>query len=505
MDNSDTSESLGAIAQIQYLHRKGRFAVPLRMKLLPSALRGATTSGDLSELYGHLQPLLRVDLKQISRGADLPADAPTHLHAFYRSLVLMRLSPDAGKADRADEVMQALFEEQPDRCANGGGLAEELANISWLNLYRSMNPGEHFDTEQARTLAAFLAKHEGEACDPYAVAAMTLLARQTEQPVVPIELLVDAAEAGLDYPQRWTLPLGDAFHCGVAANFPPDDQRKLLRSWMQLLLTSERESEGRRRVLESIFASIEQPSELFEIVNRLADVAQRTGTIGTEVLNALMKRGAAKAHGIMSCIWFEPDKVAGADAQFLIGSLLVAHDIAHQETFRQFCRRIAHIELAAGLKASVSDRVLAKTKMKQAMINLSWTTEHLRKQLKAAVDRNVQLLYLLLLAMKYFEGEQLGEASRALSLIDVAMRQNKIDPRHVTALLSDLRRDPRVGLATLIDEELIDEKSRTDQELFLLYMNLRVISQTSDRIEAIDLDNLSNTLRKLKIRDARGS
>lgn len=509
MVEMDAGQLIGAITQLQLLHRQGRFAIPLRMKLLPGGLRRKGMAQDVSDVYACLQPLLKVDLNRVSRGAELPPHAAGQLYAFYRALVQLRMASEAGKAERAQELLDALAEEldvvdaSESGAAREEGLAAELQAPSWLRLYRVLMPAAEEQLAKTRLLAQFLSQWETSADDPRAVALLTLLARQPAgQPArAALEKLV---EVGSDYPQRWALLLGEPMCDCLLRHFDAAGQQRLLVDWIALLTTSEREAEIRGELLERWLRELSAPRDLAAAVGGLADLTRQTGAVSPEILQALRLRGSVSALPILHCLRSDDGTFASPDAQFLIGRLLQAHDVAGQPAFVRFCRRVAHVELTVGLRTSLSDRLLPNSKWKQALINQAFPVDGLNKQLRASTDYHAELYYLLLLALQQFDGATLGEVTRALSLIDLAIRQNKIDPRHLALLLRDMKRDPGAGLLTLVDEERIDAKSQGDPELFLLYMNLCLISRTSERVESLDLDNLSGTLRKLKIRDARG-
>lgn len=518
----DAGRLLGEIMQLQILHRQGRLALPLRMKWMPAAPRDANAEPDIGGVFAHLQPLLKIDLNRVGRGADLPAGTAEHLYGFHRALVRLRLVPDAGKADQAEEILEALAEEldaaeqaaaapetaeddSPNASASLYDLETEWQRADWLRMYRVLRPASDPELAAVRDIAQYLARCDAEVPpgDRNTLALVTWLAKQRAAEDVE-RVLLDWVRTGLDYPQRWTWLRGDAVRELLATQLDESQRREFVLAGIRFLLTSEREAVLRLRLLADWLEQFPEARGLLDWMRGLVLLERRSGTIHPELLAAIEVRGSAGCEPMLPCLRFEDGQAASADAQFLIGRLLAAHDIACQPAFRRFCRRIAAIELTVGLRTELSERVLNNTKRKQALIARGWSSEQLVDSFRSATDSRRQLFYLLLLALRQFEGAVLGEITRALSLIDVAVRQTKIDGRHVQLLMDDLRRDPGEGLLTLVDEARIDRKAGESPELSLLYLNLRLISQTSGRADAVDIEDLSRTLRKLKLGDARG-
>ena len=515
--DADSGRLIGAVTQLQILHRQGKFAIPMRVKWLPSSLRGSAVTRDVSDVYAHLQPLLKINLSRISRGAEVPADTGEHLHGFYRSLVLLRLAPESGRAEQAEELLQALAEEldavdEADGRPGAEAYPHVLEHADWLRLYRVLAPGSEQQIQEAREITDYLVRCDDEVppCDINSLALATWLAGNDDSQSVR-DMLLGWVRSGMDYPRRWNWLRSDAFRQRLLACDEETARREFTLSSIAFLLTHQREAQRRCRLLEAWFRATSERRDptgvvvgLNRVVGGLVQVETQAGMLHERILDAFEARGPDAAPAIVECLLAEKGKAASPDAQFLIGDLLCAHDIAGQDKFQAFCRRVAAIELTVGLRTELTESVLNNKNLKQGLISRTWSSEKLVRSFRAASAHRRRLFCLLLLAFQEFEGDQLGEMTRALSLIDVAIRQTRIDDRHIMAIMADIKRDPREGLLTLVDDEKIDKKASVSPELSLLYVNLRLISLTTDRIEAVDLEDLSRTLRKLKIADARG-
>ena len=506
MSLADPSDTLGTLAQIQFINQSGAFSVPMRMKWLPSSLAGATPD-DVKATFDNLKAILKVDLGKISLGGEIPAEVDQQIASFDKAVVRLRFAKEDWKQKMAEELLTPLLQELGEFTGfaavdldGGERLAGEYEAPTWLKLYRAVNEHE-VDTQDLREVADLICA--GQPRDTMAaLAAFTLVGHLSDGDDFS-HLLRTITRAQDEFPGCWDLlwsaELGERLR-----NYPKPEQRcQLFYSLVSVIGEQGANSTKRAKLVRGLFAGITEGEKFHAVICKLALLVRRSPGVEPEINSLFTKQRLAEVPDIMMCLCPSSRAVASNDAQFIIGRVLAKNQIAGNKVFRSFCQRTAGLEMSTNLRADFAERVLDNRDLLRSLLQQNLDLQPIHRQLRAASTPRQQLLCLLLIAVQLFEGEDLREVSRSLSLIDVAIRQNKIDSRHLDLLMTDLCEHPSEALACMADESQLDQRLHNNKDLSLLYLTLRLTSQTANKVDGLDIDHLSGTLRKIRAHDRR--
>lgn len=506
MSLADPSDILGTLAQIQFINQSGAFSVPMRMKWLPASVAGATPD-DVKATFDNLKAILKVDLGKISLGGDIPEEVDRQLACFDKAVVRLRLAKEDWKQKMAEELLTPLLQELGEfagfaRADSGDGecLTGEYAAPTWLKLYRAVHTHD-VDFQHLREVTDLICggqSHDENA----ALAALTLVGHLSDSEDLS-HLLRTMTRAQDEYPGCWDLlwsaELGKRLQCYAQ----PEQRCQLFYSLVSVIGEQGANSTKRAKLVRGLFAGIPDDEAFHAVICKLALLVRRSPGIEPEIQSLFTKQRLAEIPDLMTCLCPSARAVASNDAQFIIGRVLAKNQIAGNKVFRSFCKRTAGLEMSTNLRGDFAERVLDNRELLRSLLQRNLDLQPIQRQLRAASTPRQQLLCLLLIAVQLFEGEDLREVSRSLSLIDVAIRQNKIDSRHLDLLMTDLCEHPSDALACMADESQLDERLSNNKDLSLLYLTLRLTSQTANKVDGLDIDHLSGTLRKIRAHDRR--
>jgi|GEM_PF-4413226 len=504
MSLTDPSDTLGTLAQIQFINQSGAFSVPLRMKWLPSSLAGATPD-DVKATFDNLKAILKVDLGKISLGGDIPADVDQQIARFDEAVVRLRFAKEDWKQKIAEELLAPLLKElgpgseiSVAQDSDGKYIAEEFQAPTWLKLYRAIS--EHgVEAQHFREVTDVICAGQPQDVTA-AIAALTLVGHLSDGEDFS-QLLRTMTRAQEEFPGCWDLLWSAEFGKRLQKYPQPDQRCQLFYSLVSIVGEQGANAKKRAKLVQGLFAGIKKNKDFHIVIRKLALLVRRSPGIEPEVISLFIRERLEEISDVMMCLCPSSRAVASNDAQFIIGRVLAKNQLAGNKVFRAFCRRTAGLEMSTNLRADFAERVLDNRDLLRSLLQRDLDLQPIHKQLQNASSVRQQLLCLLLIAVQLFEDEDLREVSRSLSLLDVAVRQNKIDSRHLDRLMTDLCDHPSDALACMADESRLDQRLSNDHELSMLYLTLRLTSQTANKVDGLDIDHLSGTLRKIRAHD----